>query len=177
MVKVSYEQKPYRRAMMETWGATVHASPTNLTNAGRGILAQDPDSPGSLGIAISEAVEDAATHDDAKYSLGSVVNHVLLHQTATGLEATTKLQQAEERGGDARADQREGDFAAARRLERRTGVLPARAAAHAARAVGQVAAGGKEAGEKRTMLFGVSGHGHFEMSAYGAYFAGKLVDV
>jgi len=70
MVKVSYEQKPYRRAMMETWGATVHASPTKLTNAGRGILADDPDSPGSLGIAISEAVEDAATHDDAKYSLG-----------------------------------------------------------------------------------------------------------
>src|SRR5260370_16126466 len=75
MVKVSYEQKPYRRAMMETWGATVHASPTNLTNARRGILADDPDSPGSLGIAISEAVDDAAPHDDAKYSLGSVVNH------------------------------------------------------------------------------------------------------
>src|ERR1700676_2254633 len=86
MVKVSYEQKPYRRAMMETWGATVHASPSNLTNAGRGILADDPDSPGSLGIAISEAVEDAATHDDAKYPLGSVVNHVLLHQTVVGQE-------------------------------------------------------------------------------------------
>src|SRR5712671_3939466 len=87
MVKISFQQKPYRRAMMETWGATVHASPTELTNAGRGILANDPDSPGSLGIAISEAVEDAATHDDAKYSLGSVVNHVLLHQTVIGLEA------------------------------------------------------------------------------------------
>jgi tryptophan synthase beta chain len=96
MVKVSYEQKPYRRAMMETWGATVYASPTNLTEAGRGILAQDPDSPGSLGIAISEAVEDAATHDDAKYSLGSVVNHVLLHQTVIGLEAKKQMEMAGE---------------------------------------------------------------------------------
>src|SRR6202048_8935 len=94
MVKVSYEQKPYRRAMMETWGATVHASPTSLTNAGRGILAADPDSPGSLGIAISEAVEDAATHGDAKYSLGSVVNHVLLHQTVIGLEAKKQMEMA-----------------------------------------------------------------------------------
>src|SRR5437763_4280086 len=96
MVKVSYEQKQYRRAMMETWGATVHASPSNLTNAGRGILADDPDSPGSLGIAISEAVEDAATHDDAKYSLGSVVNHVLLHQTVMGLEAKKQMEMAGE---------------------------------------------------------------------------------
>jgi len=96
MVKVSYEQKPYRRAMMETWGATVHASPTKLTNAGRGILAADPDSPGSLGIAISEAVEDAATHEDAKYSLGSVVNHVLLHQTVIGLEAKKQMEMAGE---------------------------------------------------------------------------------
>src|SRR5438270_5091315 len=96
MVKVSYEQKPYRRAMMETWGATVHASPTNLTNAGRGILAKDPDSPGSLGIAISEAVEDAATHDDAKYSLGSVVNHVLQHQTGLGQGAMQQLEMAGE---------------------------------------------------------------------------------
>src|SRR5437879_2846383 len=96
MVKVSYEQKPYRRAMMETWGATVYASPTNLTNAGRGILKDDPDSPGSLGIAISEAVEDAATHDDAKYSLGSVVNHVLLHQTVIGQEAKKQMELAGE---------------------------------------------------------------------------------
>src|SRR5258708_31094429 len=82
--------------MMEPWAATVHASPTNRTNAGRGILADDPDSPGSLGSAISEAVEDAATHDDAKYSLGSVVNHVLLHQTVIGLEAQKQMEQAGE---------------------------------------------------------------------------------
>src|SRR5207237_10090537 len=96
MVKVSYEQKPYRRAMMETWGATVYASPTELTNAGRGILKEDPDSPGSLGIAISEAVEDAATQDAAKYSLGAVVNHVLLHHTVMSLEAKEQMEMAGE---------------------------------------------------------------------------------
>lgn len=94
MVKVSYEGKPYRKVMMNTWGATVHASPSNLTNAGRKILAADPNSPGSLGIAISEAVEVAATHDDTKYSLGSVLNHVLMHQTIIGLEALKQMEKA-----------------------------------------------------------------------------------
>src|SRR5207249_9601367 len=84
MVRVSYDQKPYRRMMMETWGASVVPSPSPDTNAGRGILEQHPDSPGSLGIAISEAVEDAATHDDTSYALGSVLNHGLLHQTVSG---------------------------------------------------------------------------------------------
>jgi tryptophan synthase beta chain len=96
MVKVSYEQKPYRRMLMETWGATVHPSPSNLTNAGRSILEKDPNSPGSLGIAISEAVEDAATHEDTKYSLGSVLNHVLLHQTIVGQEAKAQLKLVDE---------------------------------------------------------------------------------
>ncbi|BAS25872.1 TrpB-like pyridoxal phosphate-dependent enzyme [Limnochorda pilosa] len=91
MVKVSYHQKPYRRSMMETWGATVHASPSDRTQAGRAVLKADPESPGSLGIAISEAVEDAATHDDTNYALGSVLNHVLLHQTVIGLEAKEQL--------------------------------------------------------------------------------------
>ncbi|MFQ5872295.1 MAG: TrpB-like pyridoxal phosphate-dependent enzyme, partial [Dehalococcoidia bacterium] len=91
MVRVSYEQKPYRKSMMETWGAEVVPSPTQTTNAGRKILADVPDSPGSLGIAISEAVEDAATHDDTKYSLGSVLNHVLMHQTIIGLETKVQL--------------------------------------------------------------------------------------
>src|ERR1700730_12796029 len=86
MVKVSYQQKPYRRILMETFGAQVVASPSPDTQAGKKILEQDPDSPGSLGIAISEAVEDAATRDDTKYSLGSVLNHVLMHQTVIGLE-------------------------------------------------------------------------------------------
>jgi tryptophan synthase beta chain len=96
MVKVSYEQKPYRRIMMETWGAKVLASPTDQTNAGRGILSQDPKSPGSLGIAISEAVEEAATREDTNYSLGSVLNHVLLHQTVIGEEALKQMEMAGE---------------------------------------------------------------------------------
>ena len=96
MVRVSHEQKPYRRIMMETYGATVHASPTDLTQAGRNILEEDPASPGSLGIAISEAVEDAATNEDAKYSLGSVLNHVLLHQTIIGQESLKQMEMAGE---------------------------------------------------------------------------------
>jgi tryptophan synthase beta chain len=92
MVKVSYDGKPYRKIMMNTWGATVHASPSNLTQAGRTILEKDPHSPGSLGIAISEAVEVAATHDDTKYALGSVLNHVLLHQSIIGQEALKQME-------------------------------------------------------------------------------------
>ncbi|MEX1255494.1 MAG: TrpB-like pyridoxal phosphate-dependent enzyme [Dehalococcoidia bacterium] len=94
MVRVSYDQKPYRRSMMRVWGADVVPSPSTDTNAGRAILGQDPDSPGSLGIAISEAVEDAATRDDTRYSLGSVLNHVLLHQTVVGKEALQQMEQA-----------------------------------------------------------------------------------
>jgi tryptophan synthase beta chain len=94
MVKVSFEQKPYRKSMMQLWGAKVFASPSRETNAGRGILAQDPASQGSLGIAISEAVEDAATHEDTRYSLGSVLNHVCMHQTVIGLEAKEQLKLA-----------------------------------------------------------------------------------
>src|SRR5262244_2702065 len=96
MVKVSYQQKPYRRIMMETWGAQVVASPSPDTQAGKKVLEQDPDSPGSLGIAISEAVEDAATRDDTKYSRGSVLNHVLMHQTVIGLEARKQLEKADD---------------------------------------------------------------------------------
>lgn len=94
MVKISYEQKPYRKLMMNTWGASVIASPSNLTDAGKTILAKDPDSPGSLGIAISEAVEVAAKDPDTKYSLGSVLNHVLLHQTIVGQEAVLQMEKA-----------------------------------------------------------------------------------
>jgi tryptophan synthase beta chain len=94
MVKVSYNQKPYRRALMETYGARCIASPSNETEVGRQILKATPDSNGSLGIAISEAVEVAATHDDTKYALGSVLNHVLLHQTVIGQEAMKQLEMA-----------------------------------------------------------------------------------
>jgi len=91
MVRVSYEQKPYRRMIMQTWGAEVYPSPSDRTHAGQAVLAATPDSPGSLGIAISEAVEDAATHRDTNYSLGSVLNHVLLHQTVIGQEARRQM--------------------------------------------------------------------------------------
>src|SRR5437879_4924317 len=97
MVKVSYQQKPYRRNLMQTFGANIHASPTNLTDAGRSILAKDPENLGSLGIAISEAVEVAAkSGGSVKYSLGSVLNHVLLHQTIIGEEALLQLQLADD---------------------------------------------------------------------------------
>lgn len=92
MVKVSYEQKPFRRSMMQTWGAEVFASPSNLTNAGRSALAADPDNQGSLGLAISEAVEEAAGDPGTCYTLGSVLNHVLLHQSVIGLEAKTTFE-------------------------------------------------------------------------------------
>ena len=92
MVRVSYNQKPYRRMMMSTWGANCFPSPSDKTQAGRNILAQDPDCPGSLGIAISEAVEDAVSTKDCRYSLGSVLNHVLLHQTIIGLEAKKQFE-------------------------------------------------------------------------------------
>lgn len=94
MVRISYEQKPYRRSMIRAWGSEIVASPSSDTNAGRSILAKDPNSRGSLGIAISEAVEDAATHDDTNYSLGSVLNHVLLHQTIIGQEAKKQMEKA-----------------------------------------------------------------------------------
>ncbi len=96
MVRVSYDQKPYRRAFMETFGATCHPSPSNLTEVGKKILADNPDSTGSLGIAISEAVEVAAQRDDTKYSLGSVLNHVLLHQTVVGQEAIRQMELADD---------------------------------------------------------------------------------
>lgn len=96
MVRVSYEQKPYRRTLMQTYGANVIASPSTLTNAGRAILEKDPDSLGSLGIAISEAVEDAVMRDDTHYALGSVLNHVILHQTIIGLEAKKQFEKIDE---------------------------------------------------------------------------------
>jgi len=95
MVKVSYYQKPYRRILMETWGATCVPSPSEDTETGRRILAEDPEHPGSLGLAISEAVEDAAMRDDTRYSLGSVLSHVLLHQTVNGLETKKLMEQAD----------------------------------------------------------------------------------
>lgn len=91
MVRISYQQKPYRKSMIETWGASIVSSPSNETDYGKKVIAEDPDSPGSLGIAISEALEDALSRDDTKYSLGSVLNHVLMHQTIIGEEAIKQM--------------------------------------------------------------------------------------
>jgi tryptophan synthase beta chain len=96
MVKASYYQKPYRRVLMELWGGEVYPSPSTKTEAGRKILKEDPDNPGSLGIAISEAVEDALVHEDANYSIGSVFNHVLTHQTVIGLETQKQLKMVDD---------------------------------------------------------------------------------
>ena len=274
MVKVSYHQKPYRKSLMETWGAEVYPSPTSLTNAGRGILAKDPECPGSLGIAISEAIEDAATHDDTKYSLGSVLNHVLMHQTVVGLETKKQMEIAGDypdvligcvgggsnfagfsfpfladkfAGKQVRAVAVEpascptltkgqfrydfgdtaqttpllkmytlghsfvpdsihagglryhGDapqisllvkqghmeataykqipvFEAAVLFARSEGIVPAPESAHAIKCAVDEAQRAKEAGQKRVICFNLSGHGHFDMGAYDAFFSGKLVD-
>src|SRR5512135_3917663 len=96
MVKVSYQHKPYRRMLMHTWGATVHPSPSDQTDFGRKLMAEDPNCPGSLGIAISEAIEDTVKHPNTKYSLGSVLNHVCLHQTVIGQEAMKQMEMAGE---------------------------------------------------------------------------------
>lgn len=275
MVKVSYEQKPYRRALMETYGARVHASPTNLTDAGKHVLERDPDSTGSLGIAISEAVEVAAKNDDTHYSLGSVLGHVCLHQTIIGQEAILQMEMAEaepdvvigcvgggsnfagiafpyyQRRKDGKTNTRllavepkacptltageyrydlgdeagmtpsmmmytlghefvpagihagglryHGDsplvsmlvktgdveavavhqvacFEAAVQFARAEGILPAPESSHAIRVAIDEALAAKEAGEDKTVLFNLSGHGHFDLSAYEAYNSGGLKD-
>jgi len=272
MVGSSYDQKPYRRSMMEVWGATVHRSPSDRTAAGR---SQREHTTGSLGIAISEAVEVAAQDADTNYSLGSVLNHVLLHQTVIGQEAIAQLQLAGEEpdmvigcvgggsnfaglaipflrrviregigmrfiaaepaacptltrgvyaydfgdtvgltplmpmytlghdfvpppvhaGGlryhgdspllcglvkqglvEARAYRQNETFEAAVRFARSEGIIPAPEPAHAIRAVIDEAEAARDAGDERVILFGLCGHGNFDLGAYDAYFAGQLED-
>jgi tryptophan synthase beta chain len=274
MVKVSYEQKPFRRSMMQTWGAEVFASPTDMTESGRKILAADPGSPGSLGIAISEAVEEAASRKDTNYSLGSVLNHVLIHQTVIGLEAKKQFEKIGEYpdvviascGGGSNfggiafpffADKAAGrqvrlvavepsscptltkgryaydfgdtvgltplmkmytlghdfmppgihagglryhgdsplvsqlyheklieavavpqlaTFEAGVQFARAEGIIPAPESNHAVRVAIDEALAAKKLKEPRTILFNLSGHGHFDMAAYDRYFAGQLED-
>jgi len=276
MVRISYNQKPYRKVMMQTWGASVYASPTDRTNAGRQILAADPNSPGSLGIAISEAVERAAGADDTKYALGSVLNHVLMHQTVIGLETIEQLQKAGEdlpdlvvapfgggsnfaglafpflrlnfeegrrirciaaepqscpkltrgefrydfgdtvgmtplipmytlghsfvpapihAGGlryhgagaivsqllrdrliEARAHGQLECFDAGVKFARSEGIIPAPEANHGIATVVQEAMQARKEGRKKVIVFNLCGHGHFDLAAYEAYFAGKLQD-
>jgi tryptophan synthase beta chain len=275
MVRVSYEQKPFRRSLIHTWGAEVVPSPTTETQAGRSILEQHPDSPGSLGIAISEAVEDAATRDDSAYSLGSVLNHVLMHQTVVGLEAVEQMKLAGEypdvvigcvgggsnyaglsfpfmrdkiagreiefvacepaacptltrgpytydygdtarlapvaamhtlghdfvpaaihagglryhgmaplisllvRDGLMRAEAyfQNDVFASAVTFARSEGIVPAPESAHAIHGTIGAAKKADQEGVQKTILFNLSGHGHFDMAAYDAYFDGRLEDV
>ena len=275
MVKISYEQKPFRRSLIQAWGATIVPSPSEETQSGRAVLEEHPDSPGSLGIAISEAVEDAAGREDTSYSLGSVLNHVLLHQTIIGQEALAQMELAGAfpdlvvgcvgggsnfaglsfpflrekiagreidvlacepaacptltrglfaydfgdtskltplvpmhtlghdfvpapihagglryhgvaplisqlvRDGLVRAEAylQNDVFASAVRFAGSEGILPAPEAAHAIHGTLQVAKAADEAGDERTILFNLSGHGHFDMAAYDNYFAGKLEDV
>jgi len=274
MVKVSFEQKPYRKSMMQLWGANVIPSPSNQTHAGRGILAKDPASPGSLGIAISEAVEDAATHEDTRYALGSVLNHVCMHQTVIGLEAKEQMKLAGDypdvvigcHGGgsnfsgiafpfvadkasgkkvrllaveptscptltkgvyafdygdtakmapiakmytlghdfmppgihagglryhgaaplvsqlvhagvvEARAVPQLACFEAAVQFARTELIIPAPESSHAIRGAIDEALQAKQEGKEKVILFNLSGHGHVDMAAYDAYFAGKLED-
>jgi tryptophan synthase beta chain len=274
MVRASYDAKPYRRSMIETWGASVVASPSTDTNAGRTILEATPDSSGSLGIAISEAVEDAATREDTKYALGSVLNHVLLHQTVIGQEAKQQLELAGaypdivvgctgggsnfaglafpfladklagrelrvvaaepaacptltrghysydfgdtaqlapllpmhtlghgfvpepiHSGGlryhgmaplvshlvkeglvEARAYDQNECFGEAVRFARTEGIIPAPEPSHAIRAVVEEVERAREEGRSRTILFNLCGHGHFDLSAYDAFLAGRLED-
>ncbi|MFZ5902804.1 MAG: TrpB-like pyridoxal phosphate-dependent enzyme [Chloroflexota bacterium] len=276
MVKVSYQQKPYRRVLMETFGAQVFASPSDRTNYGRSLLAADPNSPGSLGIAISEAVEVAATSGGAKkYSLGSVLNHVLMHQSVIGEEALKQMDMAGEypdvvvgcvgggsnfaglaypflrenlkdgkrarllaveptaapsltkgeytfdygdtaktgpvakmytlghsfvppgihAGGlryhgmapslsafvdaglvDAVAVPQRATFEAAVQFAQAEGIIPAPESAHAIRAVIDEALDAKQKGEKRVILFNLSGHGHFDLGAYEKHLRGELED-
>ncbi|MBC7730249.1 MAG: TrpB-like pyridoxal phosphate-dependent enzyme [Microbacteriaceae bacterium] len=277
-VRVSYDQKPYRRALMETYGARCIASPSNETNYGRAVLAARADHPGSLGIAISEAVEIAATRDDTKYALGSVLNHVLLHQTIIGQEAMLQLEMAGDdpdvivgctgggsnfagiafpfigqqlRGGGKTKQRRIvavepaacpsltrgkyaydfGDtghmtpltkmhtlgstftppgfhagglryhgmapmvshlaqlgllgatayhqlacFEAGVLFARTEGIVPAPEANHAVKGAIVEALRCKAEGKRETILFNLCGHGHFDMAAYSAYFAGQLTD-
>ena len=275
MVRISYEQKPFRRSLIQAWGATIVASPSEETQAGRAILEEYPDSPGSLGIAISEAVEDAAGREDTAYSLGSVLNHVLLHQTVIGQEAVAQMELAGAfpdvvvgcvgggsnfaglafpflrekiagreidvlacepaacptltRGpfaydfGDtskltplvpmhtlghdfvpepihagglryhgvaplisqlvldglirAEAYLQNDVFGSAVLFAGSEGIIPAPESAHAIHGALETARAADEAGEERTILLNLSGHGHFDMAAYDNYFAGKLVDV
>ena len=278
MVKVSYGQKPYRRSMMRTWGAEVLASPSEATQTGRDVLKLNPDHPGSLGLAISEAVEEAASRADTNYALGSVLNHVILHQTIIGLEAKKQFEMADDwpdvviapcgggssfaglafpfladnaagghqgktvrlvaveptscpsltkgkyaydygdasgftpllkmftlghdftppgihAGGlryhgasplvsqlyhegliEAVAVPQRATFEAGVMFARAEGVVPAPESCHAIRATIDEALRCKQSGEARTLLFNLTGHGHFDMASYDRYFGGELED-
>src|SRR5215203_2030430 len=180
MVRASYDGKPYRRSIMETWGASVTPSPSPETNAGRAVLDQDPDSPGSLGIAISEAVEDAATREDTHYSLGSVSNFggftfPLLAEKLAG-RRSTRVVAVEPTAAptltEGRFDYDLGDQAGM------TPLIPMYTlGADLIRAVIDEALRCKEEGRSETIVFNLCGHGHFDLKAYEDHLSGNLLDV
>ena len=205
MVKVSYHQKPYRRLLMHTWGAVVHASPSHYTDYGKQVLEKDPECPGSLGIAISEAIEDTVKHPGTKYALGSVLNHVCLHQIGDTAQTTPLLWMYTlgneyippqiHAGGlryhgmaptvshlyklgliEAVAYQQTKVFEAAVQFAQTEGIVPAPESSHAVRAAIDAAIAAREEGRKRVILFNLSGHGLLDLASYEAYLAGKLRD-
>ena len=179
MVKVSYNQKPYRRSMMQTFGAEVIASPSMSTRAGRDIITKHPNYQGSLGTAISEAVELAMQTPNCKYVLGSVLNHVMLHQTVIGLEAEKQMEMAGEYPDglmDAVDIQQLETFKAATLFAQSEGIIPAPESSHAIAAAIREAEQAKIEGKPRTILFNLSGHGLIDMAAYDQYLAGDLTN-
>jgi len=162
MVKVSYDQKPYRKSIMQTFGAAVTPSPSMSTRAGKDILTANPMDQGSLGCAISEAIELALTTPDCRYTLGSVLNHVCLHQTVIGLEAVD-------------IDQTES-FRAGVLFAQTEGIIPAPESCHAIAATVAEALKCKETGEQKTILFNLSGHAFVDMAAYDQYLSGQMQD-
>ena len=203
MVKVSYEQKLFRREVMRTYGANVTPSPSMDTEVGRKILAAHPGTTGSLGCAISEAVEVATKNEGYRYVLGSVLNQVLLHQSVIGLEAkaaldkynvtpdiiigcagglrfhgmSTTLSQLYHDGlMEAVAVEQTSVFQAAEFFARTEGTLPAPESSHAIRAAIDEALKCKETGEEKTILFGLTGTGYFDMVAYEKFHDGKMTD-
>src|SRR5919108_431950 len=180
MVKASYEQKPYRRIFMELFGAEVIPSPSPTTQAGKAILEADPASTGSLGIAISEATEVAATSGGSiKYSLGSVLNHVLLHPGGLRYHGDSPSLSLLAKHGhvEAVAYSQNAVFDAAVRFAHTEGIVPAPESAHAIRGAIDEAIAAREAGEERVILLGLSGHGGFDMQAYDDYLNGRLPEV
>ena len=203
MVKVSYEQKPFRREVIRTYGAKITPSPSETTEVGRKILAEFPGTGGSLGCAISEAVE-AATHQEGyRYVLGSVLNQVLLHQTVIGLETMTAMDKYGIKpdviigcaGGlryhgmssilsqlyddglmEARTVEQTEVFRAAQEFARVEGILPAPESSHAIKVAIDEALKCKETDEEKTILFGLTGTGYFDMYAYKAFNDGTMSD-
>ncbi len=188
MVKVSYDQKPYRRMMMETWGATVHASPSDQTEFGRKLQHENPNCAGSLGIAISEAIEDTVKTPGTKYSLGSVLNHVCMHQTIIGQESILQMEAAGEEpdtiigcvGGGSNFAGTAFPFVRKKIIEKKpTRIIAVEPTACPSLTGGRLKYDFGDTAQTTPllMMYTLSGHGLLDLTAYEAYFDGELQDV